>query len=161
MIADRIILERANIEDATRILEILQLCFRFDVEKNGESLSYRERVEEIKERIQKSIFYKIILDNVIIGSVEIFKKDTSHYHINTICVHPEFQNLGIGKKAIKLVINKHSDIKYWIIDLPLQSSQNRLFFEKLGFKKLEKIVHTENTKLVRYELTINKQVPLF
>jgi ribosomal protein S18 acetylase RimI-like enzyme len=155
---DEIKFEKALLDDAFRLMEVQQLCFREDFDKYGECPAYIEKEEDMTNKIQNSIFYKIVYHDLIIGSIEVYKKDCSHYHLNIICVHPEFQNMGIGKKAIKFLFHSHPDITIWTLVTPLKSFRNRYFYEKLGFRKIEKKIHSEKLTLIKYEIKIDNQI---
>jgi ribosomal protein S18 acetylase RimI-like enzyme len=150
--------ETAQLDDAFRLMEVQQLCFREDYDKYGECPSYIEKVEDIINKIQNSIFYKIVYRDLIIGTIEVYKINSSHYHLYTICIHPEFQNMGIGKKAIKFLFQNHPDITIWTLVTPLDSFRNRYFYEKIGFKQIEKKIHSEKLTLIKYEIKIDNQI---
>ncbi len=157
---DEIKFESALLDDAFRLMEIHQLCFREDYNKYGECPSYIEKVDDMIYKIQNTICYKVLYNDLIIGSMEIYKRDTSHYHIYTICIHPEFQNTGIGQKAIKFLFAKHPDITIWSLVTPMNSFRNRYFYEKLGFQQIEKKVHSDKLTLIRYEKKIDNQMAI-
>ncbi len=150
--------ERSVVEDAFRLMEIHQLCFRNDFDKYGECPSYIEKVDDMISKIVNSICYKITYNDLIIGSMEVYKRDHSHYHLYTICVHPEFQNMGIGQMAIKFLFTNHPDITFWTLVTPIDSYRNRYFYEKLGFRQTEKKVHSEKLTLIKYEIKIDNQM---
>lgn len=160
MLIDRIKIEKANIEDSLKILDLFKVCFKDDFDKYGDIPYYVDKIEIINDRIKKSIFYKILIDNIIIGVVEIFKKDVNHYYINSICIHPEYQNMGIGQKIVNQIINKHNDVQTWSLYIPIDSFRTRYFFEKIGFKQVDKKLHTDKLTLIKYELTINIQMSI-
>lgn len=150
--------ERAIVDDAFRLMEVQQLCFREDYDKYGECPSYIEKVDDMINKIENSIYYKVVYKGIIIGSMEIYKRDTAHYHLYTICIHPEFQNMGIGKKALKFLFTNHPDISVWTLVTPINSYRNRYFYEKIGFKQIDKKVHSDKLTLIKYEMKINNQM---
>lgn len=53
-------------------------------------------------------------------------------------VSKEYQNQGIGAKAISFLENEFPDAKCWRLYTPYKNYRNHHFYEKMGYKKLEK-----------------------
>ena len=53
-----------------------------------------------------------------------------------IFVGPPHQGKGIGRTALRLVMEMHPDVSKWELDTPDWSSRNHSFYESLGFHKV-------------------------
>ena len=156
-----IIFEKAKLEDAEKLLEIQKKSFQEALElyKDYDTNPMFEKIEKISYKIQNHYYYKIIFDGIIIGGLHAYKKAEFHYYINRIFIHPDFENLGIGKKAIEFIENdkEFSDAERWILETPHKSFKNHSFYEKLGYVRTGQVEEiTENLKLIYFEKVIKK-----
>ncbi len=149
-----IIIERALHEDALKLIEVQNLGFQEDYEKYGKCPSYQESIENMIDMIKNAIVYKIIVDDKIIGDIIVRKREANHYYLRTISVIPEYQNLGIGKKAIEFIEKDNGDGTKWSLITPEGSLRNRHFYETLGYKKIGEKVHSEKLTLIEYQKNI-------
>jgi ribosomal protein S18 acetylase RimI-like enzyme len=151
-----IIFERAKPEDALQLIEVQNLGFLEDYEKYGECPSYQEKEENMLDMIENAIVYKIIGDGKIIGDIIVRNRGNGAYYLRTISVIPQFQNLGIGTKAIEFIEKDNSDGTVWFLTTPEQSYRNRHFYEKLGYRNVGEDNHSERLTLIKYQKEMNR-----
>jgi ribosomal protein S18 acetylase RimI-like enzyme len=150
----KIKIEKANIEDADELIEVQNKSFREDFTKYGECPSYNEDYDNFVSIIKTTIFYKIIHDEKIIGDIIIRKKGEGKYYLRTISIIPEFQNKGIGKKAIEFIEKNNSDGEIWTLITPKDNSRNCHFYEKMGYIKTGEYRQSDVLTLVEYRKDI-------
>lgn len=151
-----VVFELAKPEDAIEIYEVQKLAYREQLEmyKDCETDPAVEGIDWILFKIKHHIYYKIICDGKIIGEVDIYqhKRSPLHYEMNGIFIHPDYQNRGIGEKAIRFVENEFKEAKVWTTWIPHKIEKNHYFYGKVGYRKTgvqEKIM--DNLILVQYE----------
>jgi len=149
-----ILFKKATLEDAEELLAVQRESFKEALElyQDFDTNPKFEKIEKISYKIKNHYYYKIILDGIIIGGIHAYKKGDYHYYINRIFILPDFENLGIGKKAMEFIENELYDAKTLSLDTPHKSYKNHYFYEKLAYIRTGKI--NENLKLLYYEKTI-------
>ena len=149
----RVILEKARVEDAELLIDIRNKSFYSDYLKYGECPGYNIAVDHMKETILKRYCYKIIFDNKIVGNISLTDYDNESYYIGCLCVIPEYENKGIGQKAMKLVEEMFPKAKKWTLETPKDKVRNIYFYEKLGYR-IVKELQEGSVKLVKLEKII-------
>jgi membrane protease YdiL (CAAX protease family)/ribosomal protein S18 acetylase RimI-like enzyme len=86
--------------------------------------------------IKNTPYYKILFDKKIAGGLIIFIKDDDHFEVGRIWVDPDFQNQGIGQRAMRLMFDLHPDVKKWTLRTPSWTISNQHFYEKAGFVRI-------------------------
>ena len=61
---------------------------------------------------------------------------TNHFELQDFCIDPIYQNKGYGAKAIKIMEEKHKDIKIWTLSTFKFSLKNQHLYEKMGYVKI-------------------------
>jgi len=146
-----IIFMRAEIVDASKLIEVQNMSFADDFEKYGECPAYNETEENMLDMIRNVIVYKIIGNEEIIGNVILRNRGNGEYYLKIIAVIPSYQNLGIGTKAIKFIENDNKQVTDWSLITPEQNYRNRHFYEKLGYTKFGEDKHSERLTLIKYK----------
>ena len=100
-------LERVGIDDITEINRIQKLAFQESHDKYKFCPAYEATDDDIATFLENADVYKIMDSETIIGSIFICKIKEHEYDLNTITIHPEYQNKGIGNQAIFLVEKKY------------------------------------------------------
>lgn len=106
--------ELAKQEDAEEIYNLQQEAFNEQLhmyQNFNERNPALEGVKWVLFKINNHLYYKILVNEYIVGEVDVYKYDNSenHYELNGIFVHPSYQNLGIGSKTLKFVEEKYKD----------------------------------------------------
>ena len=151
-----LIFDRAKPEDALKLIEVQDLSFLEDYKMYGECPSYQEKEENMIDMIHNAIVYKISVNGDIVGDVIVRNRGNGTYYLRTISVIPQFQNLGIGTKAIEFIEKNHPDGTVWLLITPEKSYRNRHFYEKLGYINKGEEHHSENLTLIKYKKVIER-----
>ena len=56
-----------------------------------------------KDKLNDGNYYKIILDNQIVGAMKSYNKDNRHFHLGLLFIDPTFQNQGIDSEAMSFL----------------------------------------------------------
>ncbi len=150
------IIEKAKIEDLPEILELQKLAFLSEAKLyndfNIEPL--QQTLQGITDEFKNKIIIKAVENNKIIGSARA-NLDNNSCWINKVIVHPDFQNMGIGKKLMTEIEKYFKDADKYILYTGYKSIRNIKFYEKQGYKKIKTGQFVDNVHLVHME-KINK-----
>lgn len=149
-------LQPARAEDAIQLTEMQARAFMPQVLARGgfETSPAAETPDRMLERItsDKSHSFIIMADEAYAGMIRIKELNDGAYKISPIFVVPEFQNQGIGQKAMSLAEELFPDARLFTLFCVREEEKNVYFYEKLGFRKtgIERKLH-ENITLIEYE----------
>ncbi len=146
-----LLFEKAGEDDAAQLIKVLNQSFYNDFIFFGECPGYGVTLEDMKQRIRNSIQYKILADHNIVGNISVRTPDNGRYWLGCLAIIPEFQNRGIGSKAIQFIEKEFPDAISWGLDTPVQKAGNCHFYEKAGYIGIEDRVHSEKVTLRIYE----------
>lgn len=149
-----IMVENVSPNDIGEINTIQKLAFEDSYNEYKFCPAYEASDEQMASFLDKASAYKILLENIIIGSIFIYVVGGCHYELDTISIHPQYHNLGIGEKAIRSVEKLFPDAVKWTLSTPQEDYRNRHFYEKLGYKQIDTEVVNEHLTLIRYEKRI-------
>lgn len=141
---------RASESDADRLISVQNSAFADDLKKYGECPAYIEDREVMLNSIRNRIFYKILADGLIVGTVEVRKLTNKHYYLRVLSVHPDYQNKGIGSRALQFLFDTYPEVKSWTLITPKDNKRNCHFYEKAGFCGINEIVDSNVLTLVCY-----------
>lgn len=148
-------LEKAIESDAKSIMYIQVNAFMplLKKYKDYETNPANETIERLISRINNPFggFYKIVVDNILVGAICVLWKDTTQFWISPMFILPEFQGQGIAQKAITLVEKMFPHAISWELATILEEEGNCYLYEKMGFTKTEVFKKlNESTTLVWY-----------
>lgn len=149
-------LQPAKAEDAVRLSEMQTRAFMPQVLLRGgfETSPAAETPDRMLERITsaKSHSFIIVADDMYAGMIRIKELNDGACKISPIFVLPEFQNQGIGQKAMALAEEMFPSARLWTLFCVREEEKNVYFYEKLGFEKngYERKL-AENITLIGYE----------
>lgn len=86
--------------------------------------------------IENTPYYKILLDEQIVGGLILFDLGDNHLEVGRIWVDPKHQNQGIGQAAMRAMFKLHDKVKKWTLGTPSWAIRNQHFYERLGFIKI-------------------------
>lgn len=99
--------------------------------------------EDILRRLNKfNRHFTILYDEKIVDGVfyHLYGKRSpsdeigaGEYYLARIYIHPEYQNLGIARKAILLCEREFADAKFYFVDFPEDMEKNRRCYKKAGY----------------------------
>ena len=126
--------EKANENDAEDIVNVQNQSFYMDYIDYGSCPAYGRTKESVVESMKNNFTYKIVVDSRIVGKISAKKiNDEGEYHLECLCVIPEYENQGIGKKAIIFIESQFPDAKYWSLETPADKSKNHHFYKGCGY----------------------------
>lgn len=152
-------LEKATIKDAENIYNIQVKSFTplLKIYKDYNTNPSNESIDRVISRINnpEGEFYKILLDNKLVGAICILWKDDVHFWISPMFILPEYQGQGIAQKAIILAEDLYSQAISWELATILEEERNCYLYEKMGYVQtgeMRKI--NEKTTLVYYKKAV-------
>ncbi len=140
--------ERAAASDANTLITVQNAAFLDDFLAYGECPAYREPLPEMERQIQTRIVYKILDGTTVIGDIIVRKQEEGKYYLRVLCVAPEYQNQGIGQKALDFLFREIPDAVSWELITPYKSIRNHHLYEKMGFRKIDE--YRQSPSLVLY-----------
>jgi GNAT superfamily N-acetyltransferase len=134
--------EKANIDDATIFAKIAKRAFDSDIyvgskQKEGGPPGYDTSALYIKMINVSKAFYKIIIENKIIGGFfifDVFDGSRSHCELGMIFIDPDYQRKGYGIKSMEYLFTNFSQINKWSVGTPGWNTRTIAFYQKCGFK---------------------------
>lgn len=143
---------RASVDDSEMIAACTRDAYSCEMSKYvGEGkISERPTSNEVQHDMENHTYYKIMLDDTIIGGVIIMEEDEQTVSIQDFCIAPPYQNRGYGKLVLSELERLHNDIPRWVLTTPVYSVGNQHLYEKQGYKKV-KIGDFGGTLCVYYE----------
>ncbi|MCX7746647.1 MAG: GNAT family N-acetyltransferase [Clostridia bacterium] len=145
-------IEEAAICDAEEILALQKLSF-FEEAKIYNDFTITpllQTVEEIKTEFLSQLFFKCSLDDIIVGSVRAFSKDSTCF-IGRLMVHPLYQNRGIGSRLMKEIENHFKFVDRFELFTGFKSDKNIYLYQKLGYRIFKTEEVNDKLKLVYME----------
>jgi ribosomal-protein-alanine N-acetyltransferase len=126
-----VVLQRATSSDVKELLEIEKTT----IGQKTYSGYYTE--EEIAKYIESDIVYLIKNNNEIAGSISYEIKDKNHAYISGLVIKPEFQKMGLAKKAAAELLEELKD--YQKVDLAVHPKNSNAvsLYKSLGFVGIE------------------------
>lgn len=126
-------IERATKEDALKLIEVQNKAFYADYVKYGACPGYERNIESMIKSIECSYTFKIIVAGEIVGDIIVSKRSEGEYYLGGLCVVPEYENQGIGQKAMAFIDSYFADAKLWTLETPADKKRNHYFYQKCGF----------------------------
>ncbi|MHA2275345.1 MAG: GNAT family N-acetyltransferase [Candidatus Kariarchaeaceae archaeon] len=110
----------------------------------------------LRKLIPQEKIVKILCDKKIVGGYQVIpdNKDSNILWLHLLWVDPSFQGNGIGKKTW-MHIEKKYPTKTWKLETPEFTISYQIFFEKLGFSKVDENVYEDVTIFV-YEKKLSE-----
>lgn len=136
------VIEKAMVSDAEEILSLQKISYISEAEiyNDFNIPPLVQTLEQIKMEFDNHIFFKVLQDGKIIGSVRVSVFD-GVCTIFKLIVHPDFQNRGIGTSMIRKIEELLCEYKRFEIFTGHKSERNIYLYQKLGYKlyKTEKV----------------------
>ena len=130
----------------------IDLIIKFWKEHNDVNVSYEEANENLIEWTKEGhILYFISVDNEYVGFVHLGSRGCEIDWLEDIFVLPEYQNKGIGTKAIQIVeeiVKEYSESLY--IEVASRNRNAIRLYHKIGYDCL-------NTITIRKDFNVEKQ----
>lgn len=151
-----ITLVKSGLDEATIIHEMQIKSFTplLNIYQDFETSPANETVDQVITRLSQSFtdYYIIKLSEVNVGAIRIVRKENRIYRISPVFILPEFQGRGIAQKVFSIIEEIYDDASMWELDTILQEHGNCHLYEKLGYKRIDKInVINDRMTIVFYE----------
>lgn len=128
--------ERAVVEDAEQILEVKKRAFAPEFELYGVIPPGAYSLEKQRVSIAERTFYKVLYNGQLAGGICLVEQANGDLYVSGVFIDEPFQNLGIGKEAMKLVENEYGTGRTWRLETPYMSFRNHHFYESMGYSKV-------------------------
>ncbi|MCP3660168.1 MAG: GNAT family N-acetyltransferase [Bacteroidetes bacterium] len=145
------IIDKAQIEDANKILNLQILAFQSEAEiyTDWDIAPLKQTTSEIKKEIQDKTVLKAVVNNQIIGSVKAYENKNICY-IERLIVHPDYKNQGIGTKLMQEIENIFNKATKYELFTGARSLKNIHLYEKIDYR-IFKTELINNIKMVYLE----------
>ena len=143
-------IESAKTEDAEKIRIAQRLAFEDCKNKYKFCPAYDISTEALEKFLAENYAYKIMIEDKIVGSIFVCQLSHRGYELNTMTIHPGYQNMGIGSRAIEFAESEFPDAETWTLETPEGELRNRHLYEKYGYKVVEKTYINEFLTLLKY-----------
>ncbi|PFH80667.1 GNAT family N-acetyltransferase [Bacillus sp. AFS088145] len=149
-------LDKATDVDAQVIFDMQVKAFMPLLEKykDTDTSPANEPIDNVIKRINYSTggFYKILLDEVLVGAICIYWKEETQFWISPMFILPEYQGMVIAQKAIELIEYQFPQATTWELRTILEEKRNCYLYEKMGYSLTGESKHlNENMTLVSYK----------
>jgi GNAT superfamily N-acetyltransferase len=129
--------EKADLKDARTLALICERAFHSDVDygapgATGGPPGYNSDRWQIRLMIS-SEYYKILLDDRIVGGIFFGPVAYQHYELMRIFVDPAYQHQGVGVQAMAFMESLHLEVKRWTLGTPQWNTRTPRFYEKCGY----------------------------
>ena len=141
---DDIIIQKAEYDDLSEILELQYLAYQSEADLFGsrDIPPLKQTLDEVISEYNEGIILKIQYNGAIIGSVRAKLKNETVF-IGKLMVHPDFRRRGLGKKLL-LEIECYFSQKRYELFTSSRSKDNIRLYESLGYKAFhEKKINDE------------------
>lgn len=131
--------ERAGLADARELTRISWKSFEYDINYGAPGIGGPPGYKSIlwqRMLIQRAKYFKILYDERIIGGFIVFPKGNGHYELGRIFVDPDYQNQGIGTKALEYMEELFPEAKKWRLGTPRWNRRTHHFYEKTGYTRV-------------------------
>ena len=143
-----IVLQKATESDMKEILKMQVEAFKDLLEKYKDydmspaTESYENILNKYNQPWTKYFF--IIKDGNKVGAVRVVDKgDRGRKRIAPLWIMPSYRNQGLAQLAIK-ELEKLYGSNHWELDTILQEKGNIHLYEKLGYRRIDKIEHIKD-----------------
>lgn len=123
----------ASFEDVDELMAVQNAAFDHDLKRYGECPAIMKDRQMMIERISRSIFYKIVADGRIVGTIQVNVRNERHYNLTVLGIHPDYDNKGIGTQAIQYLLDTYPEVDLWTLITPKDNPHSRHLYEKMGF----------------------------
>ncbi|EJR04773.1 acetyltransferase [Bacillus cereus MC118] len=91
--------------------------------------------------IEELDYFKVIMDEEIVGGIIVTISGKSYGRIDRIFVDPKHQGIGIGAQVIDFIEEEFPSVRIWDLETSSRQINNHHFYKKMGY---ETIFETED-----------------
>ena len=135
----RISIKKAQARDAGRLAQTSKLAFHSDIDCGAPEIGGPPGYDSVRwqaRMMRLGDYYKIMVDDLIVGGLIIFRKAVRQYELGRIFIEPAFQNQGVGAQAMAFLDEAYPLAKCWTLGTPLWNRRTRHFYKKVGFTEI-------------------------
>ena len=126
--------ERADLADVDALIAVQNKSFFADFIQYGICPGYNRSHESMAYSICKRHVYKILCDDTVVGDIIVRDCGEGSYHLGCLCVIPEYENRGIGRRAMAFIDECFPDARHWSLETPSDKPRNHAFYRKHGYE---------------------------
>ncbi len=107
-----------------------------NLEKNFSSLknySPSDTIAQAQEQIKNNLCFFIKQNNIIVGSIDYHMKDEYCAYITGLVVHPDFQDQGIARTALNMLLEELKNVKEISLDTHPHNTKAIMLYLSSGF----------------------------
>ncbi|EHA1005833.1 GNAT family N-acetyltransferase [Clostridium perfringens] len=123
------------------------LVFKEDIILNVEDIlylyndvgwsSYTKNIDSLIKSIKNSLKVISVWDkDLLVGLIRVVGDGHSIIYIQDILILQKYQNRGIGKRLIEIILDKYKNVRQKVL-LTDKEEKNILFYKKVGFSMAE------------------------
>jgi ribosomal protein S18 acetylase RimI-like enzyme len=132
-------LEQAQAADLGRLVQLHADAFAEDVVRYGKGpLGYDDIIWH-RAMLSEHSYLKIMVGRAPVGGIIVVDKGQGHFFLDTLFVHPDYQNMGVGQRAMAELEQLFPNATRWTVLTPHRNYRNHAFYEKLGYRKIGEI----------------------
>lgn len=147
-----IAIDRSTIEDIDALIDVRNRSFQEDCVRYGDCPGYGHTRESMRRVIEDNHSYIIQCEGKTIGDISVRDRGDGRFSLGCLCVVPEYENIGIGSRAMAFLDEAFPQAVHWSLETPADKLRNHHFYEKHGYKITRR--HKEGTvDVVRMERT--------
>ena len=100
---------------------------------------------------EEGTVHKLTVGDTAIGLTITFARTPASRWLGCLCILPTWQGRGFGGQAIRLLEAAYPGVCQWALDTPAANPRNRHFYEKAGYREIERNMTDEGLELVVFE----------
>lgn len=154
--------EWAELNDLELIVEGQKSSFYecYQRYQDHEMSPYNVTYEMMKGIFESEYLYKILYEGKLVGAIYVQENpDKYNMKLHGIFIIPEYQDKGIGQKAIEYVEGLHDEATTWVLETPHDLKRNHHVYEKMGYVRTgEEDAVNENLTIIHYKKEIKRGV---
>lgn len=99
--------------------------------------SYTKNIDSLIKSIKNSLKVISVWDkDLLVGLIRVVGDGHSIIYIQDILILQKYQNRGIGKRLIEIILDKYKNVRQKVL-LTDKEEKNILFYKKVGFSMAE------------------------
>ena len=123
-------IDQACPEDIVYIAKISESVFSNDPDSAPEGFNDPNWYFDVNNT---GYLYKIVFNGELAGGLVAFRTGHLNFQLERIFILPEYQNLGLGKKAVNYAFKRFPEAKVWYTDVKPSWDRYTLFLASCGF----------------------------
>ena len=101
--------------------------------------------------LAEGVVRKLTVADTPIGLTITFLRTPTSCWLGCLCILPAWQGRGLGGQAIRLLEAAYPDVCQWALDTPAANPRNRHFYDKAGYREVERTMTDGGLELIVFE----------